>query len=452
MKKQHQLLITALAASLTVQVHAGEVILTPIGHTPATTTDNYISIGENTAASGNGVSMGLNASSQRGIAIGHNTKIDTTAATHGDSGNVVAIGRSATVEWQGGTAVGANTYTTQLDSTAVGVLSEAHSLRSTALGTYATVLSDARDSTAIGARSSVSAEDVKDGVSKFTGETIAKSDGVLSVGQSAATATVLHNAAATGGVLHNGSHAYSDAVNRRIINVAGGMEDYDAANIKQLSHVHNTLDGKITTLNNTVTTTNTTVANLNTNVTNLGNRVTTTEGNVTTLTNRVNTAETNLTNLTTRVATNEGNITGLTTRMGTAESNITALQNRVTTTETNVSNLTTRVSTNETNITGLDTRVTALENGLGAGGALSQRLDAVETRANAGAALALATANMATPPAGKSALMLGTGFYRDSNAVAVGVAHTAESWGVKAAVSAAGRRNFGGGVGASLFW
>lgn len=112
--------------------------------------------------------------------------------------------------------------------------------------------------------------------------------------------------------------------------------------------------------------------------------------------------------------------------------------------------------------TDLETKINAITTG----GSLGSRMDALEGRmdnlnarldnvsrtANDGAALALATAGLVAPPVGKSGLVVGTGFYRGSNALAVGYAYTGDSWGIKATGSAAGRGNFGGSLSGGIFW
>lgn len=272
---QTKLLLAALSAAFAVQAQADTVNITgpslPIYN--VNPNDNSIVIGARartaSTTNDNSVVIGADAytksatNSAGGVVIGAYAVADTTAANNG-AFNTVAIGRSAQVAAQGGTSVGGNTYT-KFDATAVGVLSEAHANRSTAIGTYATVF--AQNSTALGFKSSVTEQDLITTATQaaFT-RTMVQDDvtGVISVGQSQAAYDKLHNNNPTHN-LSNGatSDIYKGVTNRRIINVQDGVNDSDAATVRQVKAAHDQLQTQINAIGTGAAGLDTRIDNLN---------------------------------------------------------------------------------------------------------------------------------------------------------------------------------------------
>lgn len=353
-----KLLIATLATAFAVQAQA-DIINITTGATGGNTVNIGTGSEAHTNAGNSGTAIGYNAKSlSGGTAIGEGATVQTVAAGSGTSGeadNAVAVGENATATNRGAMALGGTTKATGFDSSAVGVVSQAHSAQSAAFGAYAHVENNAAasvaagynsrvkdgaenavavgmrsevaaanavalgsranvaaaNSAAIGAGAQVLAGDAVDGQSKFTNTAVAAANGVVSVGAASSE--------------------------RRIINVAGGINDTDAVNVAQLQKVNDDLTTKINNMTNN----------------------------------------------------NSG---------------------------------------------------------------LASRINGVERNAEDGVALSLATAGLVAPPQGKSGLVVGTGFFRGSNAVAIGYAYTGDSWGVKATGSAAGRGNYGGSLSAGMFW
>ena len=158
------------------------------------------------------------------IAIGVHAKAKDHYAT--------AIGKQAYAEGEHAIALGHWTRTTGENSIAIGTNSIIRSLdgtsdvnRSVTLGSYSRAASD--NSIALGSNSlAYIADDVKT-KSYLSDETFAKEDGVVSVGNAEYT---------IGDTTVEGNR-------RRITNVAGGADDYDAVNVKQLKALNLSIVG-----------------------------------------------------------------------------------------------------------------------------------------------------------------------------------------------------------------
>ena len=139
-----------------------------------------------------------------GTAIGYNAAADK---------NAVAIGNSAAASHANATAVGQNSKAMETGATAFGQHAWAEVANSTAIGYHADVEYKGDNSVALGANSIVATEDILD----------TDTAGVVSVGSS--------------------GHAFnSTEFNRRIINVADGVNDSDAATVKQVKAVQGNVD------------------------------------------------------------------------------------------------------------------------------------------------------------------------------------------------------------------
>ncbi len=139
-----------------------------------------------------------------GTAIGYNA---------GAGENAVAIGNSAAASHANATAVGQNSNAMETGATAFGQHAWAEVANSTAIGYHADVEYKGDNSVALGANSIVATEDILD----------TDTAGVVSVGSS--------------------GHAFnSTEFNRRIINVADGVNDSDAATVKQVKDVQGDVD------------------------------------------------------------------------------------------------------------------------------------------------------------------------------------------------------------------
>lgn len=138
-----------------------------------------------------------------GTAIGYNA---------GAGENAVAIGNSAAASHANATAVGQNSNAMETGATAFGQHAWAEVANSTAIGYHADVEYKGDNSVALGANSIVATEDILD----------TDTAGVVSVGSS--------------------GHAFnSTEFNRRIINVADGVNDSDAATYGQVKAVQSSV-------------------------------------------------------------------------------------------------------------------------------------------------------------------------------------------------------------------
>lgn len=165
---------------------------------------NAVSIGNKSKAVGiSSLAIGDNAqtSYQDAVALGHDS--------HAKHENSIALGHSAVAETRNSVTIGGNALASSLSSIAIGYYSNVNQSHSLALGAY----------------SSTQGIDVsKDSVAKYSGEKIKKYDGVISVGTAAYTA---------------GDGKKIEERRRRIVNVAGGINDNDAVNVAQLTAIAN---------------------------------------------------------------------------------------------------------------------------------------------------------------------------------------------------------------------
>ena len=186
---------------------------TAIGHAAKVSASNSTAIGDSSnAGEDNSVAVGQKAEVQSAtsIAIGQGTKIGSNAENSiaiGTSANQYSVGSKA----KNSTVVGVNAWSMSEGGTVLGKSAkiQGSAANGTAIGTNATINGAGDGNVALGADSVVSKADV--------GEDIAH--GVVSVGKAGA-----------------------DGFTRRIINVADGVNDSDAATVKQVKDVQGDVD------------------------------------------------------------------------------------------------------------------------------------------------------------------------------------------------------------------
>lgn len=187
---------------------------TAIGHAAKVRANNSTAIGDSSNVSkDNSVAVGQKAEVQSAtsIAIGQGTKIGSNAENSiaiGTSANQYSVGSKA----KNSTVVGVNAWSMAEGGTVLGKSAkiQGSAANGTAIGTNATInVSAGSGNVALGADSTVSKADVG-------GDT---AHGVVSVGQSG-----------------------DKGFNRRIINVADGVNDSDAATVKQVKAVQGDVD------------------------------------------------------------------------------------------------------------------------------------------------------------------------------------------------------------------
>jgi autotransporter adhesin len=228
-------------------------------------------LGQTSATGGNAIALGTNAvsSGEQAIAIGEN------ASASSDQG--IAIGaESQTTGNYGGVAIGGGfanqgkyNIAGQFGS-ALGYASQAQGVGDTAVGAYANTgsgnptdpTSDAQDSyrTAVGYKSSATGE-VAVALGAFN---TASGDGSVALGYGSSSTgdnSVALGAGSTDGGMANVISVGGVGSERRIINVAPGVNGTDAVNVNQLN-------GAIAPLNTSINTLTTDYSNLSTTVTN----------------------------------------------------------------------------------------------------------------------------------------------------------------------------------------
>ena len=187
---------------------------TAIGHAAKVRANNSTAIGDSSNVSkDNSVAVGQKAEVQSAtsIAIGQGTKIGSNAENSiaiGTSANQYSVGSKA----KNSTVVGVNAWSMAEGGTVLGKSAkiQGSAANGTAIGTNATInVSAGSGNVALGADSTVSKADVGDDTEH----------GVVSVGQSG-----------------------DKGFNRRIINVADGVNDSDAATVKQVKAVRGDVD------------------------------------------------------------------------------------------------------------------------------------------------------------------------------------------------------------------
>ena len=221
--------------------------------TPATTANiNVMGNYDNEGARGdNSVALGpwANGIGPRSVALGSNAvangnqSIALGQSTFGHGENTLAVGSYATVNGENSIAIGTDSYVGQATrggagkgisatgnkttaAIAIGFGAKAYGNASTVLGLAAQ--SDLAHSVVLGEGSKAVEDDGTNGTSYLTGDAVSNSgNGVVSIGNT------------TGG----------KNITRRIINVAGGTNDLDAVNVKQLKALENT-SLKTLTINN----------------------------------------------------------------------------------------------------------------------------------------------------------------------------------------------------------
>ena len=212
--------------------------------TTAATTSNINIMGnyDNEGARGdNSVALGpwANGIGPRSVALGSNAiangnqSIALGQSTFGHGENTLALGSYATVNGENSIAIGTDTYVGKAErngsgkgisstgnkttaAIAIGFGAKAYGNASTVLGLAAQ--SDLAHSVVLGEGSKAVEDDGTNGTSYLTGDAVSNSgNGVVSIGNT------------TGG----------KNITRRIINVAGGTNDLDAVNVKQLKALEN---------------------------------------------------------------------------------------------------------------------------------------------------------------------------------------------------------------------
>ena len=256
------------------------------GSTTAATTSNITIMGnyDNEGARGdNSVALGpwANGIGPRSVALGSNSVANGNQAialgqsTFGHGENTLAVGSYATVNGENSIAIGTDTYVGKAErngtgkaisstgdkttfAVAIGFSAKAYGGASTVIGKSAQ--SDIAHSVVLGEGSKAVEADATNGTSYLTGDTVNNSgNGVVSVGNTSA-----------------GSN-----ITRRIINVAGGSNDLDAVNVKQLKAIEST-SLKTLTINN---------GGIKTDLTPQDRKLTLTAGNNVTLTPNAATGE-----------------------------------------------------------------------------------------------------------------------------------------------------------------
>ena len=217
-----------------------------------TSTINIMGNYDNEGARGdNSVALGpwANGIGPRSVALGSNAVANGNQAialgqsTFGHGENTLAVGSYATVNGENSIAIGTDTYVGKAErngtgkaisstgdkttfAVAIGFSAKAYGGASTVIGKSAQ--SDIAHSVVLGEGSKAVEADATNGTSYLTGDTVNNSgNGVVSVGNTSA-----------------GSN-----ITRRIINVAGGSNDLDAVNVKQLKAIEST-SLKTLTINN----------------------------------------------------------------------------------------------------------------------------------------------------------------------------------------------------------
>lgn len=169
-----------------------------------------------------GIGNGVRANGTDSIAIGK--------ASRAWLDESIAMGTQAVTAKKRSIALGRYATTLSEDSIAIGNRSEIGSKAdsSMALGTWSRV--NDKNSVSIGVYSSTEGRGAAmDGTSAFSGDTVKAAEGVVSVGTEGYTMQ-----------FDNDTLDIPD-VKRRIVNVAGGIKDTDAVNVKQLKAITNVL-------------------------------------------------------------------------------------------------------------------------------------------------------------------------------------------------------------------
>ena len=161
-------------------------------------------VGSNATAIGQGASADANNS----MAIGSGSKVTGSASVNG-----TAVGTGSGVTAEDGTALGYHAYAWGEGATVIGSDSRSYADGGTTLGQNARIQEGAENSVALGKNSYVSKDDIL----------ASDTNGVVSVGIS------------TAGTDDTGMGVSSTPINRRIINVADGVNDNDAATVGQLN-------------------------------------------------------------------------------------------------------------------------------------------------------------------------------------------------------------------------
>ena len=175
-----------------------------VGYNAIADTNNSIALGLNTRAMNqNAIAMGSQSvvKADNSIAFGVDSAIGTNVVGNRKQGDEIAVGRSSQAQAEGAIAMGYNAQALHLRSVAIGYGSN----------------SAAEHSVALGEASKTYDSDNTNGTAYLTTESINNSgNGVISVGTKRSDTND------------------TNTVVRRIVGVAGGYQDYDAVNVKQL--------------------------------------------------------------------------------------------------------------------------------------------------------------------------------------------------------------------------
>jgi autotransporter adhesin len=210
-----------------------------IGTDADVTADNGVAIGEQSVSSATkAMAFGYEAAA-RGTS---STAIGANATSSGV--NAIATGTGATSSGSNAQASGTGAVSSGADSIATGTGAVAYASNGIALGKGAVSgvatpdpdkVADNTDTIAIGTRASATAKNsVAIGVDSNTQSSYAST--------TARYSNVVHDDAASGvvSVGNHGGQGGANSIERRITNVAGGMYDTDAVNVKQLRAVRDT--------------------------------------------------------------------------------------------------------------------------------------------------------------------------------------------------------------------
>ena len=195
-----------------------------VGGNSQVTSDNGVAVGGNAqATSTDAIALGGNtsASSEGAVAVGGNSTADGTNAvafgkdSSATDDNATALGGNSVASGQDSVAMGGNTSASAQGAVAVGGGSTAEGENAVALGMDTTATGD--NATALGGNTVATGQDAV----ALGSNSVAGDDNVVSVGHKASDKDA------------NGNE-YGSGLNRRIVNVADGIDDSDVATVGQL--------------------------------------------------------------------------------------------------------------------------------------------------------------------------------------------------------------------------
>ncbi len=344
--------------------------------------------------------------------------IDGDGATAAKNGS--AFGFQAHADGEGGTAVGVQANAGK-NSTAVGLQAEAKADNSTAVGTWAHAY--AKGSVALGINSDTELK-YTDTTAKYTKE---------------------KNKDASWGVVSIGSTNKKNIINRRLTNLAGGVDKTDAANIGQLDVVDDKVEKNIKdikTMKGSVATSTKDINTMKGSVTTNTKDINTMKGSVTTNTKDINTMKDSVATNTKDINTMKGSVTTNTKDINTMKGSVATNTKDIKTVKTDVKNNAVNIATNtkeikllKTNIALLDTKRMDEIDRLAHSN--RSRINALDKREQRHMAQLMAAAGLFQPyTVGQLYVTAAMGQYRSNTAVAVGTGYRFnEHFAVRTAVS-----------------